>query len=164
MKKTLIILTLMSGLCMHISAQSLYNKVHETATDIVSKKAQYSTAEVQISQFKLDALNYITGEVAKRNLTKDGYFYDSQAVSMNAFLEEYKDNTAKAAKISAAKKAEVEECYRKACQLSPLFGDTDTAAISVYVNKPSSPTPFPLDTDWEKAYDMASLKVKKLMK
>ena len=77
MKKSIITMLLLAMATVCTQAQSLYKTVYDKATAVVNNPAS-SDEEVQISQFKVTALNYITMMVKKRGMTKDSYFYDSQ--------------------------------------------------------------------------------------
>ena len=123
------------------SAQSLYKKVFDNAT-----------------------LNYISNQVKKRKLEKNSYFYDSQAVNLASFITDFETAIIKARAISTEKRLEVLACYRDASLQNPLFGDDDKETTYVYVNDKQTYTPFSLDTDWEKAYDQATEKVKAILK
>jgi hypothetical protein len=146
-----------------MQAQSLYNTVHERATAIVNNPAS-SDEEVQINQFKVTALNYISMMVKKRGLAKDTYFFDSQAVNLSSFITDFQANLEKARAISPAKRTEVLKIYTDASRYNPLFKDTDKERANAYVNDKTTMTPFCLDTDWEKAYDQATTLTKAALK
>jgi hypothetical protein len=55
-------------------------------------------------------------------------------------------------------------CYRDASLNNPLFNDSDKETTFVYVNDKQTYTPFSLDTDWEKAYNQATAKIKTILK
>ena len=100
----------------------------------------------------------------KRKLEKNSYFYDSQAVNLASFITDFETAIIKARAISTEKRLEVLACYRDASLQNPLFGDDDKETTYVYVNDKQTYTPFSLDTDWEKAYDQATEKVKAILK
>jgi hypothetical protein len=72
---------------MTLSAQTLYKKVFDNATAVVNNAAS-NDQQIQINQYKITVLNYISNQVKKRGLTKDSYFYDSQAVNLASFITE----------------------------------------------------------------------------
>lgn len=146
-----------------MNAQDLYKTVYEKAISVVNNPNS-SEEETQVNQFKVTALNYISSQVEKRGLTKDSYFYDSQAVNLASFVTDFQSNLIKARTISTAKRLEVIKIYRDATLTNPLFNDTDKEKANCYVNDVQTYTPFSLDTDWEKAYDQATTKVKSLFK
>jgi hypothetical protein len=163
MKKILLSMLVLMASATGIQAQSLYNTVHERATAIVNNPAS-SDEEVQINQFKVTALNYISMMVKKRGLAKDTYFFDSQAVNLSSFITDFQANLEKARAISPAKRTEVLKIYTDASRYNPLFKDTDKEKVNCYVDDKRTLTPFSLDTDWEKAYDQATTLVKAALK
>lgn len=144
-------------------AQSLYKKVYELSTEVLNNPK--STEEkIQINQFKVTALNYIAMQVEKRGLKKDSYFYDSQAVNLASFITDFETNLIKARAISSQKRLQTIKCYTDASLNNPLFGDTDKETTHCYVTDKKSYTPFSLDTDWEKAFDTATKKMKEILR
>ena len=161
-----IILTIMmmaASAYMTVSAQSLYKKVFDNATAVVNNAAS-NDQQIQINQYKITVLNYISNQVKKRKLEKNSYFYDSQAVNLASFITDFETAIIKARAISTEKRLEVLACYRDASLSNPLFGDDDKETTYVYVNDKQTYTPFSLDTDWEKAYDQATEKIKTILK
>lgn len=146
-----------------MKAQSLYKKVFDNAVAVVNDAAA-NDQQIQVNQFKITALNYISNQVGKRKLEKDSYFYDSQAVNLASFITDFETNIIKARAISTEKRLAVIGCYRDASLQNPLFGDTDKETTLVYVNDKQTYTPFSLDTNWEKAYDQATAKIKEILK
>lgn len=146
-----------------LQAQSLYKKVYDNAVAVVNDAAA-NDQQIQVNQFKITALNYMSNQVTKRNQTRNSYFYDSQAVNMASFITDFETYIIKARAISTEKRLAVIACYRDASLQNPLFGDQDKETTLVYVNDKQTYTPFSLDTDWEKAYDQASAKIKEILK
>ncbi|MBR0045774.1 MAG: hypothetical protein IJP75_02675 [Bacteroidaceae bacterium] len=163
MKKMLFTLLVLMASVTGIQAQSLYKTVYDKATAVINNPAS-SDEEIQINQFKVTALNYITMMVQKRGLKKDSYFYDSQAVNMQSFITDFQVNLEKARKISPAKRLEILKIYTDACKFNPMFKDTDKERVNCYVDDKRTLTPFCLDTDWEKAYDQATTLSKAALK
>ena len=163
MKKSIITMLLLAMATVCTQAQSLYKTVYDKATAVVNNPAS-SDEEVQISQFKVTALNYITMMVKKRGMTKDSYFYDSQAVNLTSFVTDFQANLEKARNISPSKRTEILKIYMEASKFNPLFKDTDKEKVNCYVNDQSTLTPFCIDTDWEKAYDQATTLAKAALK
>lgn len=155
MKKLLLTLLVLTASVTGIQAQSLYKTVYDKATAVVNNPAS-SDEELQISQFKLTALNYMSMMVKKRGLQKDSYFYDSQAVNLNSFITDFQLNLEKARTISPAKRMEILKIYTDASKFNPMFKDTDKEKVNCYVDDRATLTPFCIDTDWEKAYDQAT--------
>ncbi|MBR6035588.1 MAG: hypothetical protein IKP41_01330 [Bacteroidaceae bacterium] len=163
MKKIILSLLVLMASVASIQAQELFKTVRENATKVVNNPAA-SDEEVQINQFKVTALNYLSMMVQKRGLKKDTYFYDSQAVNMTSFVTDFQVNLEKARNISPAKRMEVLKIYTDASKYNPMFKDTDKERANVYVDDKKTLTPFCLDTDWEKAYDQATTLVKAALK
>lgn len=152
----------LSCLC-QANAQSLYKTVYDKATAVVNNPKSSEEA-TQVSQFEVTALNYISSQVQRRGLEKDSFFFDSQAVNLASFVTDFQYNLVKARAISTSKRLEVIKIYRDATMSNPLFNDTDKERAYCYINDTQTYTPFSLDTDWEKAYDQATAKVKALLK
>jgi hypothetical protein len=70
----------------------------------------------------------------------------------------------KARAMSTAKRLQVIEIYRDASLKNPLFNDAGKETANCYVNDKATFTPFSLDTNWEKAYEIATQKIKELFK
>ena len=163
MEKMLLSLLVLMASVTGIQAQSLYKTVFDKATAVVNNPAS-SDEEIQINQFKVTALNYISMMVKKRGLDKDAYFYDSQAVNMSSFITDFQVNLEKARAISPAKRTEILKIYTDASKFNPLFKDTDKEKVNAYVTDKTTLTPFCIDTDWEKAYDQATTMAKAALK
>jgi hypothetical protein len=146
-----------------VQAQDLYQKVYESAIEVVNNP-QSSDEQIQINQFKVTALNYIASQVKKTGQERDSYFYDSQSVNMVSFITDFESNVMKARAMSTAKRLQVIEIYRNASLSNPLFNDADKEKTFCYVNDKGTFTPFSLDTDWEKAYEEATLKIREFFK
>lgn len=159
MKKFIFAMLLLVISAANVQAQSLYKTVYDRATAVVNNPSS-SDEEVQINQFKVTALNYISMMVKKRGMNKDSYFYDSQAVNMASFVTDFQANLEKARAISPTKRNEILKIYTDASKYNPLFKDTDKEKVNCYINDKSTLTPFCIDTNWEKAYDQATTMVK----
>ena len=163
MKKLVFVLTMISAFSVNVDAQSLYKTVRDGATKIVNNPNS-SQANIDIAQFEITALNYLVAQVTKRGLAKSEYFYDSQAVNMKSFVDDCRYYALKGSKISAAKRKQAVECFKNASLNNPLFNDADKKSTQVYMRDANTETPFSLDTDWEKAYDEATKKIKYIIK
>ncbi|MBQ0048113.1 MAG: hypothetical protein KBT33_11535 [Prevotellaceae bacterium] len=163
MKKFLLSFLVLMVSVTGIQAQSLYKTVFDRATAIVNNPAS-SDEEVEINQFKVTCLNYISTQVKKRGLKKDSYFYDSQAVNLASFVTDFQVNLEKARSISPSKRTEILKIYTDASKYNPMFKDTDKEKVNCYVDDKTTLTPFCVDTDWEKAYDQATTLVKAALK
>ncbi len=144
-------------------AQQLFKQVYEDAVSVVND-TKSNDEQVQVNQFKVTVLNYITAQVEKQGTERDSYFYDSQAVNMVSFITDFNSNLIKAKSISDSKRLKVIEIYRDASLKNSLFNDSDKKKVLCYVNDPTTLTPFSLDTDWEKAYELATKQIKELFR
>lgn len=160
--KKLLVAIVVACATIPVNAQSLFETVYKHATEIVNDPKS-SQEQIDIHQFEVTALNYMQRQVQKRALKKDGYFYDCQAVNMKSFVDDFLYYLTKARSISAAKRMEVINCYREASLNNPLFSDLDKERTHCFVNDTKTYTPFSLDTDWEKAYDQATAKIKTII-
>ncbi len=163
MKKLLITACMALAVSLQANAQSLFKTVMDNAVSKINS-AQTPADELDYYRFEESALRYIQLQVQKRGLKVDGYFYDSQAVNMKSFIDDYRYYKAKATQISEAKFLEVSACYRDASIQNPYFKDTDKEKVNSYLNSPKTKVPFSMDTDWEKAYDQASKNIKAIIK
>ena len=163
MKKIAMLIAFVAMTSIDISAQELYKKVYENAIDIVNSP-QSSDEQIQINQFKVTALNYMSSQVKKSGKEKDSFFYDSQAVNMVSFITDFESNVMKARAMSTSKRLQVIEIYRSASLSNPLFNDVDKETTYCYVNDKATFTPFSLDTDWEKAYEVSVMQMKDFFK
>lgn len=163
MKRMLFTLLVLMVSVTSINAQSLYKTVFDRATAIVNDPKSSDEA-IEINQFKITALNYMSTQIKKRGLNKDSYFYDSQAVNLTSFITDFQANLDKARTISPAKRTQIIKIYTDASKYNPMFKDTDKEKVNCYVDDKTTLTPFCLDTDWEKAYDQATTLAKAALK
>lgn len=158
MKKLIIPAIALTLATQSVEGQTLYEAVYEKVQSIVNNPSS-SAAEKQESRFKLDALNYLKTQSKQEGQQRDSYFYDSQAVNLTSFIDDFLTNVHTAEKVSAAKREEMIRCYINAAKKFPLFQDPSHTTIDE-----SAPIPFPLNTDWEKAYDNATTVSKIILK
>ena len=163
MKKIILSLLVLMASVASVQAQDLFKTVRDNATKVVNNPAS-SDEEIQINQFKVTALNYMTMMLQKRGMKKDDMFFATQAVMMSSFVTDYHANVLKAQEISPAKRNEILKIYSDACKYNPMFKDTNKERANAFVNEKGSLTPFCLDTDWEKAYDQATTLAKAALK
>lgn len=157
MKKIILtfIVLLASVNSMMAQSKNLYDVVYEEAMKVVNNPKS-SDDQIQINQFKVTALNYMTMMLQKRGMKKDDMFFATQAVMMSSFVTDFQANLLKAQEISPAKRNEILKIYSDACKYNPMFKDADKERANAFVTEKGSLTPFSLDTNWEKAYDQAT--------
>ena len=158
MKKLIIPAMALAMASQPVEGQTLYEAVYENVQKVLNLPAA-SAAEKQENQFKLEALNYLKTKGQQEGLTRDSYFLDSQAVNLTSFIDDFLTNVRTAEKTSKAKGEEMVRCYINAAKKFPLFQDPANT-----VADESKLIPFPLNTDWEKAYDNATTVAKSIIK
>lgn len=163
MNKTFFIIATALLCSFNASAQDLYQKVYDNAIAIVNN-AKSPDEQIQINQFKVTALNYMSSQVKKSGIEQDSYFYDSQAVNMVSFITDFESYVMKARTMSTSKRLQVIEIYRNASFQNPMFNDPNKEITHCFVNDKSTLTPFSLDTNWEKAYEEATNKMRNFFK
>lgn len=140
------------------NAQSLYKAVQDKAQTVVSTTKDED--EKTVSQYKLNALNYIMTVAKKEGRENDMRLLDLQAVNMESFVDDFREFEVKGAKISPAKRDEIVRCFTTASfahllfQNEPPLVDGGAGAL----------LPFSLNTDWEQAYDQAETIAKKVLR
>ena len=86
MKKFLLVCML--TLSMSMQAQEVFNELRQKNKAIVENQ-QNNEVIRQISQFKLDALNYLVIKMQEEMPDSSAYYLDVQAYSMNAYVTLY---------------------------------------------------------------------------
>lgn len=141
-----------------LCAQTLYQAVYDKAQNVVATTKDVE--EKTVSQYKLNALNYIMNVCKKDGRDNDMRLLDLQAVNMESFIDDFREFAAKGEKISPAKKDEIIRCFTSASFAHPLFLNesplVDGGAGSLL--------PFSLNTDWSAAYDQAETIAKRVLK
>ena len=158
MKKLIIPAMALAMAIQPVKGQTLYEAVYEKVQSVVNNPAS-SDVEKQENRFKLEALNYLKTKGQQQGLTSDSYFLDSQAVNLTSFIDDFLTNVRTAEKVSKSKRDEMVRCYVNAAKKFPLFQDPANS-----VADESKAIPFPINTDWEKAYDNATTVAKSILK
>ena len=138
MKKIFFAAFLVAFTLMPVNAQNLYKTVYNSAVKVVNDPNS-SQEQIEINQFEVTVLNYLNAQVQKRAMVKDTYFYDSQAVNLKSFVDDFIYYVTKARAISTEKRKEVIACYRDASLNNPLFNDNDKERTYCYVNDTKLP-------------------------
>ncbi len=141
-----------------VCAQSLYNAVYDKAQSEVA--VEKNAARKAVSQFKLNALNYIMNVCKKEGRDGDARLLDLQAVNMESFVDDFLEFEAKAEKISAAKKDEIVRVFTSASFAHPLF-ENESPLVD---GGAGALLPFSLNTDWSAAYDQAEIVAKRVLR
>ena len=161
MKKILLVLMLFVG--MTVQAQEVFNELRQKNKTVV-ENPQSSAIARGISQFKLDALNYLAIKMQEEMPDSSVYFLDNQAISMNEYVTYYIQKLVQYNEMPKALQEEMTKMFMEASKSNPLFKDKDKEMVLSYYNNGESLIRFSLDTDWEKAYDQATEKMKAILK
>lgn len=148
MKKILLVLMLFVG--MTVQAQEVFNELRQKNKTVV-ENPQSSAIARGISQFKLDALNYLAIKMQEEMPDSSVYFLDNQAISMNEYVTYYIQKLVQYNEMPKALQEEMTKMFMEASRNNPLFKDKDKEMVLSYYNNGESLIRFSLDTDWEKA-------------
>lgn len=148
MKKILLVLMLFVG--MNVQAQEVFNELRQKNKTVV-ENPQSSAIARGISQFKLDALNYLAIKMQEEMPDSSVYFLDNQAISMNEYVTYYIQKLVQYNEMPTALQEEMTKMFMEASRSNPLFKDKDKEMVLSYYNNGESLIRFSLDTDWEKA-------------
>lgn len=148
MKKLIIIIMLM--VCTASQAQQVYNELRKKAQTTVSDP-QTNALVKQISQFKLDALNYLAIKMREEMPDSTVTFLDKQAMAMDNFVNFYVEKLIESTKQPNAVQVKMIKMFMDASYSNPLFNDSDKELSLSYYNRADCLTRFSLDTDWRKA-------------
>ncbi len=158
MKKILIILMLFIG--MNVQAQEVFNELRQKNKAIV-ENPQTNGLVRSISQFKLDALNYIIIKMQEEMPDSSAYYLDSQAIAMNEYVTFYIQKLVQYNEMPTALQEEMTKMFMETSKNHPLFKDKDKEMVLNYYNNGECLTRFSLDTDWEKALQVIKKKMAK---
>lgn len=150
MKKILIVLMLFIG--MNAQAQEVYNELRKKNKELIENPQTHELVR-SISQFKLDALNYLAIKMQEEMPDSSVYFLDRQAFAMNNFVTFYIKKLVEFNEMPQALQTEMTKIFMDTTLNTPLFRDKDRELTLSYYNNGESLTRFSLDTDWEKAYE-----------
>ena len=153
MKK--ILLVCMLTLSMSMQAQEVFNELRQKNKAIVENQ-QNNEVIRQISQFKLDALNYLVIKMQEEMPDSSAYYLDVQAYSMNAYVTLYIKKLVDLSKMPQALQEEMTRLFMETTRENPLFKDKDKDLVLSYYRRGECITRFSLDTDWEKALEIIS--------
>ena len=130
--------------------QEAYNQLRQKAKATVSDPKTNSVVK-QISQFKLDALNYMAIKMQEEMPDSSVIFLDKQAIAMDNFVNFYVEKLIESTKKPNVQQVKMIKMFMDASYSNPLFNDKDTELVLSYYNSAQSMTRFSLDTDWRKA-------------
>ena len=130
--------------------QEAYNQLRQKAKATVSDPKTNSVVK-QISQFKLDALNYMAIKMQEEMPDSSAIFLDKQAIAMDNFVNFYVEKLIESTTKPNVQQVKMIKMFMDASYSNPLFNDKDTELVLSYYNSADSMTRFSLDTDWRRA-------------
>lgn len=148
MKKILLANLLM--LSMNIQAQEVFNELRQKNKATV-ENPQSNELVKKISQFKLDALNYMIIKMQEEMPDSTVDYLDRQAYAMHTFVNFYIEKLIKLNNMPESLQVEMTKMFMDASYSNPLFKDKDTDLTLSYYNCSECLTRFSLDTDWPRA-------------
>ena len=147
--KKVILFTLLA-IATSMQAQEAYNELRQKAKTTVNDPKTNAVVK-QISQFKLDALNYMAIKMQEEMPDSSATFLDKQAIAMDNFVNFYVEKLIESTKLPNVQQVKMIKMFMDASYSNPLFNDKDTELVLSYYNSAQSMTRFSLDTDWRKA-------------
>ena len=147
--KKLILLALLA-IATTAQGQEAYNELRQKAKTTISNPNANAVVK-QISQFKLDALNYVAMKMREVMPDSSATFLDKQAIAMDNFVNFYIEKLIESTKQPNVEQVKMIKMFMDASYSNPLFEDKDTELVLSYYNSADSMTRFSLDTDWRKA-------------
>ena len=148
MKKVILFAVL--AIATSMQAQEAYNELRQKAKTTVNDPKTNAVVK-QISQFKLDALNYMAIKMQEEMPDSSATFLDKQAIAMDNFVNFYVEKLIESTKLPNVQQVKMIKMFMDASYSNPLFNDKDTELVLSYYNSAQSMTRFSLDTDWRKA-------------
>ena len=130
--------------------QEAYNELRQKAKETVNNPKANSAVK-QISQFKLDALNYMAIKMREVMPDSSVTVLDKQAIAMDNFVNFYVEKLIESTTKPNVQQVKMIKMFMDASYSNPLFDDKDTELVLSYYNSADSMTRFSLDTDWRKA-------------
>ena len=158
MKKTLIALMLFIG--MNAQAQEVYNELRKSNKAVVENPNAHRLAR-HISQFKLDALDYLAIKMQEDMPDSTVYFLDRQALAMDNYVQLYIKKLVEYNNLPQNMIDEMTKMFMETSKNTPLFKDKDKEMTLNYYASGESLIRFSLDCDWEKAYAIIEKKINK---
>ena len=140
----------MLAIATSMQAQEAYNELRQKAKTTVNDPKTNAVVK-QISQFKLDALNYMAIKMQEEMPDSSATFLDKQAIAMDNFVNFYVEKLIESTKLPNVQQVKMIKMFMDASYSNPLFNDKDTELVLSYYNSAQSMTRFSLDTDWRKA-------------
>ena len=128
MKKTLIALMLFVG--MNAQAQEVYNELRKSNKAVVENPNAHTLAR-HISQFKLDALDYLAIKMQEDMPDSTVYFLDRQAMAMDNYVQLYIKKLVEYSNLPQNMIDEMTKMFMETSKNTPLFKETTMPAVRV---------------------------------
>ncbi len=148
MKQVIILFMLLVSI--QVQGQQVYNELRHKAQTTIDD-AHANNLVKQISQFKLDALNYMAIKMREEMPDSTVEFLDKQAMAMDSFVNFYIEKLIASTKQPNVEQVKMIKMFMDVSYSNPLFNDKDTEMTLAYYNCGECLTRFSLDTDWRKA-------------
>jgi hypothetical protein len=139
MKK--VILFALLAIATSMQAQEAYNELRQKAKTTVNDPKTNAVVK-QISQFKLDALNYMAIKMQEEMPDSSATFLDKQAIAMDNFVNFYVEKLIESTKLPNVQQVKMIKMFMDASYSNPLFNDKDTELVLSYYNSAQSMTRF----------------------
>lgn len=151
MKRIITALTLALSICTTTaSAQRVYNEIKGKVQAALNDDTTNSIVR-KISQFKMDALDYMLIKMREQMPDTSTTVLDEQALALNQYIGVYIKFITDVHSKSKEEQVEVLKLFMDASYSNPFFNDSDKELTLSYFNDEKSITRFSLDTDWRKA-------------
>ena len=134
MKK--VILFALLAIATSMQAQEAYNELRQKAKTTVNDPKTNAVVK-QISQFKLDALNYMAIKMQEEMPDSSATFLDKQAIAMDNFVNFYVEKLIESTKLPNVQQVKMIKMFMDASYSNPLFNDKDTELVLSYYNSPT---------------------------
>ena len=131
-------------------SQEVYRELRQKASSTVSDQKSNALVK-QISQFKLDALNYMAIKMREQMPDSSATFLDKQAIAMDNFVNFYVEKLIESTKRPNVDQVKMIKMFMDASYSNPLYNDNDKELVLSYYNRADCLTRFSLDTDWPRA-------------
>jgi hypothetical protein len=122
--KKLILLALLA-IATTAQGQEAYNELRQKAKTTISNPNANAVVK-QISQFKLDALNYMAMKMREVMPDSSATFLDKQAIAMDNFVNFYIEKLIESTKQPNVEQVKMIKMFMDASYSNPLFNDKDT--------------------------------------
>ena len=129
MKKLIVLLLLAISATAY--SQEAYSELRRKASATVSDP-KTNTLVRQISQFKLDALNYMAIKMREQMPDSTAEFLDKQAIAMDNFVNYYVEKLIESTKKPNVDQVNMIKMFMDASYSNPLFNDKDTELVLSY--------------------------------